>query len=164
MSPLSRNTSFAPAHTSLFRPLSSLITALLPPSAAGIQSEWAGGPPQPLNPRLYPPLRAYKTGPDRAGKSWVFRIAQGCSRTSPFLRLIPPLSIILSLFFRRLFLRIIHPHPIHHHHHHHPHSTTVAGPSFCRPVACIARLPKWFARLKSLRTNTRLYLGPKKSR
>lgn len=58
--------------------------------------------------------------------------AQGCSSASVFFLSITKKTIIHLLFF------CFSPISVH-----------------FRPVACIVRLPKWFARLKSLQTNTR---------
>lgn len=106
------------------------------------------------NPRtwIYPPCPFINT-------AWITPANLGCHKRSGLqqnipLRLTP---FIVSLFFKKIS-RIIH--------------FTLTSPVFSpqtvlvflRPVACIFRLPKWFARLKLLRTNTMLYLGPKKIR
>lgn len=69
-----------------------------PPLAASIQSEWAGGPPQSPNPRLYPPLLAYKTGPDRAGKSWSSESLRVAAEHPPSSVLSLPLHHPLTVF------------------------------------------------------------------
>ena len=138
------------------------LTAQFPPICA------ARGPPQPLN--LNPPaLRVYKYCLNHAGKSWSSETLRVAAEHPPFV--LSPIHPFLC--FLKINLT------------HHPHFSlslflppslslffssepvvvVVVGVFFsARPVACIFRLPKWFARLKLLRTSTMLYLGPKKSR
>lgn len=112
---------------------------------------------QPLNLNL-PALPVYKYSPNHARNSWLSETLRVAAEHP--LRLAPS---IVSLFFQKTshtthLTRFFRPPP-------HPLWSlfpTVVVHSL--PVACIFRLPKWFARLKSLRTNTMLYPGAKKSR
>lgn len=131
----------------------------LAPSLSSISIHQCAPPEHRTNPWIwiYPPCPFINT-------AQITPAILGCQKRSGLQQNTPFVLPLHSLFFQKTL-------------HHSSHSFFFLAPHLIHfgllfqtvlvhslPVACIFRLPKWFARLKSLRTNTMLYPGAKKSR